>query len=362
MKIELRQIQVRDLCAGYLNSDEDGVFGYGGSLNIRPPYQREFVYKEAQRNKVIESIRKGFPINIMYWSVNQDGTFEILDGQQRTVSICEYLAGNFSVDGFNFHNLTSDEQEAIRNYEILVYFCSGTEREKLNWFETINIAGEKLTDQELRNAVYTGPWLADAKKHFSKTGCVAYSIGSDYLTGSPIRQEYLETVLGWISDGKIREYMADHQHDESAQELYAYFKRVMDWTKKTFPTYRREMKGLPWGDLFNTYGTNKYDPQILEATIKKLMADDDVTSKKGIYEYVLGYPPNERLLSIRAFDEKTRRKIYEQQGGVCVKCRGTFAFGEMQADHITPWSHGGTTTPDNCQMLCADCNRRKSNA
>lgn len=304
---------------------------------------------------MIESIRKGFPINIMYWSVNADGTFEIVDGQQRTISICEYLSCNFSVDGFGFHNLKPDEQEAILNYEILIYFCSGTEREKLNCFETINIAGEKLTDQEPRNAVYTGPWLADAKKHFSETCCVAYSIGSDYLNGSPITQEYLSTVLNWISDEKIREYMADHQHDENAQEFYAYFKRIMDWTRKTFPTYRSEMKRMPWGEMFNTYGTNKYDSQILEGRIKKVMADDDVTSKKGIYEYALGIPPNERLLNIRTFDEKIKRKINEQQAGTCVKCGGHFALSEMHADHILPWSSGGATTAEaaRCFVLTA---------
>jgi hypothetical protein len=362
MKIELKHISLADLHGDYVNTNEDGVFGYGGKLNIRPPFQREFVYKDAQRNKVISSVKCKFPINVMYWSVNDNGTYEVMDGQQRTISICEYLEGNFSVDDFFFHSLTKQEQEDMKSYEILVYLCSGTEREKLDWFETINIAGEKLTDQELRNAVYTGPWLADAKRYFSKTGCVAYSIGEKYLVGSPIRQDYLETVLGWISGDEVVGYMSKHQHDPDAQELKDYFRKVIDWTKKTFPEYRKEMKGMEWGRLYNTYGKNSYLPAELERDIKALMQDDDVTNKKGIYEFLLGFREKERLLSIRAFDEKTKRKVFESQDGTCVHCRGKFELDQMQADHILPWSQGGRTSIENCQMLCRRCNATKSDS
>ena len=198
MKIELKEFTIKDIVNGYENSDEEGVVAFSGRLDIRPKYQREFVYKEAQRNAVIDTIRKGFPLNVMYW-VKNDDNYEVLDGQQRTISFCEYVVGNFSVDEMYFHNLTNDKQEQILDYKLFIYICDGTDSEKLEWFKTINIAGEKLSNQELRNAVYTGPWLSSAKQKFSKTGCVAYKIGEKYMSGSPIRQEYLETAISWIN-------------------------------------------------------------------------------------------------------------------------------------------------------------------
>lgn len=245
MDIKLREIPIRELIAGYINNAEDGVVGYGGRLNIRPKYQREFVYKDKQRDSVIETVRKDFPLNVMYWVANPDGTYEVLDGQQRTISICEYVTGNFSLNFQYFHNLEEVEKEQILDYTLMIYFCEGNDREKLDWFETINIAGEKLTAQELRNAIYTGTWLTDAKRYFSKTGCAAYGIGSDYLNGSPIRQDYLETAIDWISGGgeeKIKEYMSKHQHDPNANELWLYYQNVINWVKVIFPNYRKEMK------------------------------------------------------------------------------------------------------------------------
>ena len=209
MKIELREITIKQLSDGYADKAEAGVVGYGGKLDIRPPYQREFIYKDKQRDAVIDTVRRDFPLNVMYWAVQDDdtvqgdGTFEVIDGQQRTISICQYVHGVFSINDMYFHNLQDDEQEQILNYKCMVYFCSGTDSEKLEWFKTINIAGLKLTDQELRNAVYHGPWTADAKRYFSKTGCPAYGIGSDYLDGTPIRQDYLETAIDWLSEGDI---------------------------------------------------------------------------------------------------------------------------------------------------------------
>jgi hypothetical protein len=369
MKIELREITVRDLVEGYVNNAEEGVSGYGGSLNIRPPYQREFVYKDKQRDAVIETLRKGFPLNTMYWVIGElDGAeaYEVLDGQQRTISICEYVSGSFSIDFQYFFNLLEEEQERILNYKLMVYFCEGTPLEKLGWFETINIAGEKLTDQELRNAIYTGPWLSDAKRYFSKTKCPAYAMGSDYMTGSPIRQDYLETTLDWINDGKIREYMADHQKDANANEIWLYFQSVMNWVKTHFAdNYRREMKNVPWGHLYNQFHTNQYDAAALEVEVSKLMRDDDVSSKSGIYQYV--FNRNEKHLSIRGFTNSQKREAYERQQGVCPSCvknnseKTVFSLPEMEADHITPWSEGGRTSADNCQMLCKPCNRTKSN-
>lgn len=359
MKIELQKIKIKEVFDGYSDSAEEGVFGYGGKLDIRPKYQREFVYDDKKRNAVIDTIRKGYPLNVMYWAEKSDGTFEILDGQQRTISFCRYLEGVFSIDNKYFHSLTSDEREQIEEYELQIYICrDGTESEKLEWFKTINIAGEKLTDQELRNAVYAGPWTTDAKRHFSKTGCAAYGLAEKYMNGSPIRQDYLETAIKWISDGEIEEYMSKHQHDDNCSELWQYFQTVIAWVQMLFPNYRKEMKGLEWGEFYNRYHNNSYDAQKMEQEIARLMQDEDVTAKKGIYQYLLC--GDERHLSIRAFTDNMKREAYERQGRICANCGGHFEIGEMEADHITPWSQGGKTVAENCQMLCRDCNRRKS--
>lgn len=358
MKIELKKITIKEVSENYVDSNEEGVVGYNGKLNIRPKYQREFVYNEKQRNAVLDTIRKGFPLNVMYWAKNEDGTFEVLDGQQRTISFCQYINGDFSIDNRAFHNLTKTEQDLILNYELTIYVCEGNDKEKLDWFKTINIAGEKLTDQELRNAVYTGPWLTSAKTYFSKSNCVAYLLAKDYVSGSPIRQEYLQTALNWISGGNIEEYMSVHQHQPNANELWIYFKNVIDWVKLTFPVYRKEMKGLNWGELYNQFKDQVFDTDKLEHQIKDLMIDDDVTNKKGIYTYVL--TANEKHLNIRAFTDSQKRCAYEKQGGICKICGQHFDIKEMEADHITPWCEGGKTEPNNCQMLCKDCNRRKS--
>lgn len=357
MKIELKTIKVRDIAQNYRDDAEEGVTGYNNRLDIRPKYQREFVYSEAKRNAVIETIRKGFPLNVMYWAKKNDGTFEILDGQQRTISFCQYIAGDFSINNKYFHSLTNDEREQILNYELFIYICEGAESEKLEWFKIINIAGEKLTDQELRNAVYAGPWLTDAKRHFSKTGCAAYGLAEKYMNGSPIRQDYLQSALKWISGGNIEEYMSKHQFDDNASELWQYFQTVINWTRMLFPNYRKEMRGLEWGDLYNTYHNNSYDSQKMEADIAGLMQDEDVTAKKGIYEYLLS--GDEKHLNIRAFSDNMKREVYERQQGICTICGQHFEIGEMEADHITPWCEGGRTDVNNCQMLCRNCNRRK---
>lgn len=361
MNIELHEITVRDVVDGYADSAEEGVVAYGGKLDIRPKYQREFVYDAKKRDAVIDTIRKRFPLNVMYWVVNDQGTFEVLDGQQRTISFCQYVTGDFSVDvdghPMAFHNLTDDRKNWILDYKLMVYFCSGTDKEKLDWFRIINIAGERLTDQELRNAVYTGPWLSHAKPIFSKTNCAAYLLANRYVNGSPIRQEYLQTAISWLSLGNIEQYMSAHQHDPNANELWAFFQAVISWVQLTFTTYRREMKGLDWGGLFIQFKDGLYDTAELEGKIAGLMVDDDVTSKKGVYAYVL--TREEKHLSIRAFTEAQRREAYERQRAVCPKCGQHFEISGMDADHITPWSKGGKTNAANCQMLCLEDNRRK---
>jgi len=359
MKIDLKEITIKELFEGYKNCYEEGVVGYGGKLNIRPKYQREFVYKEKQRNAVIDTLRKNFPLNVMWWAECEDGNYELLDGQQRTISLCEYLQNEFSVGFKYFHTLQENEKQEILNYKLMVYFCKGTDTEKLDWFKTINIAGEKLTNQELRNAVYTGTWLTSAKKYFSKTSCPAYQIGKDYINGSPIRQDYLEKTIYWISDDNIEQYMADNQHKSNANELWLYFQNILTWVKTVFPKYRKEMKGLDWGFFYNKYKDAHLDSEKLEKEITELMLDEDVTKKSGIYEYVL--TRQHKSLNIRLFSDKQKRETYEKQKGICVKCEKKFQITEMHADHIIPWSNGGKTTTDNCQMLCQKCNGTKSN-
>lgn len=358
MNIELKEITVRELTEGYQDNNENGVVGYGGKLDIRPPYQREFIYKDKQREAVIDTVTKDFPLNVMYWAVREDGNFEVIDGQQRTISICQFVVGDFSVKNRYFHNLQNDEQEQILNYKLMVYLCSGTDSERLEWFKTINIAGEKLTDQELRNAVYAGSWVSDAKRYFSKNGCPAYAIASNYMKGSPIRQEYMETAIDWISRGNIEAYMSQNQHAPNATEIWLYFQSVVNWVKAVFPKYRKEMKGVEWGLLYNEFKDRHFDHEQLEATISRLMQDEDVTKKSGIYTYVL--TNDERHLSIRTFTDNQKREAYERQGGVCPKCNKLFDIADMEADHITPWHEGGKTIAENCQMLCKHDNRIKS--
>lgn len=361
MKIDLHKISIRDVFAGYKDSAEDGVVAYNGKLDIRPKYQREFVYKPEQRNAVMHTVRHNFPLNIMYWIENTTGNYELLDGQQRTLSICQYVNGDFSINDRYFDNLTKEEQEQILGYELMVYFCDGTDKERIEWFAVINTAGERLTSQELLNAVYTGPWLSDAKLKFSKSSCAAYLLANDggaLVNGSPIRQEYLETALSWINSGDVAGYMAKHQHDGDAEELWQYFQDVIAWVRKTFVKYRKDMKGVEWGRLYNKYRSEIFDSNVIEKKTLELIDDDDVQSLRGIYEYILS--GEEKHLSLRQFDDKIKRKVFEKQKGKCVRCKKIFQIEDMEADHITPWHEGGKTTLENCQMLCKDDNRRKS--
>lgn len=367
MQIKLHEITIRDVFDGYKDSQENGVVGFGGRLNIRPAFQREFVYKEKQRDAVIETVKQGFPLNVMYWAETDDGNYELLDGQQRTISICQYVNGDFSLDSRAFHNLTKTEQDQILDYKLMIYICKGNDKEKLDWFKIINIAGVQLKEQELRNAIYTGQWLSDAKRYFSKNGCVAYQIANKYLNGEVNRQDYLESALKWISardNIKLEDYMSIHQHDTHATPLWQYFQNVINWVQTIFPKYRKEMKGLEWGLMFNKYSNKNYNPQELEERIVELMQDDDITKRSGIYEYLLS--GDEKHLNIRAFTDNEKRKVYEEQQGICPHCvkehreKTHYEIEEMEADHITPWCEGGKTEISNCQMLCKEHNRRKS--
>lgn len=407
MKITPTEIKLRDLFDGYKNDDENGVVGYHGRLDIRPKYQREFIYKDKQQIAVIETIKNGFPLNTMYWAVARDengnkildadgnDTYELMDGQQRTISTCEFLANHLVVEFQKFFNIqksTPDIAQKILDYSLSVYICDGTVSEKLAWFKTINIASVPLTEQELLNAQYVGEWLTKAKEYFSKTGCNAAELmvirgkkASDYMSGSPIRQDYLSTVLQWIADyqgltprnEKGDTYMANHQGDSTATEIKNYYVSVMEWVGSKFKSYRKDMKGLPWGLWYNKYQRGECNGQIIslnsdqiENEIKKLIDDDEVGPVKGIYEYLIDGA--EKHLSLRAFDDKVKRKVYENQNHKCPYCeikkdghtyptdKHEYDYNEMEGDHIVPWSKGGKTEESNCQMLCKWHNGHKS--
>ncbi len=358
MNIELKEITVRELTNGYEDNEEGGVIGYDGKLDIRPPYQREFIYKEKQRDAVIDTITKDFPLNVMYWAVRDNGDFEIIDGQQRTISICQFINSDFSYKDRYFHNLSDDEQEKILNYELTIYECSGTDSEKLEWFKTINIAGEELTDQELRNAVYHGSWVTDAKRYFSKNSCPAYQIGGRYLNGSAIRQDYLETVIKWISGNQIEDYMGKNQHKENAQDLWVYFTNIIEWVESVFLKYRKEMKGLSWGEFYNKYKSIGFNSEEIEERVSNLYEDLEIKNNKGIYQYIL--TGDSKYLNLRTFEDHVKKSIYEKQKNKCAHCKKEFPFNQMHADHIKPWSLGGKTIPENCQILCQSCNAKKS--
>lgn len=386
MNINRVPYKVRDIVRGFNDSGDNGVVAFGGSLDIRPPYQREFIYKSEDEQKVIDTVLRGYPLNVMYWGVSDiaDNMYELIDGQQRTMSLCRFVKNMYSISynngEFTFSNLPRDIQEKILDYELDIYKCEGDESEKLAWFETINIAGEPLTKQELKNAVYTGPWLTSAKQYFSKNRCPASEIGEKYVKGVPNRQELLETALKWIAHKEgisVDKYMSQHRRDANASELWDYFSKVISWTKSIFNDTLPNISKVNWGILYNKYadkhfvdndgnivfykkseGEGKYTRAELIEQVEKLFEDDDITSSTGIYDYI--FSGDERKLSIRAFPDKIKKIVYQEQGGRCKLCGKAFAYEDMAGDHIDPWSKGGKTIKGNCQMLCITCNSRKS--
>lgn len=373
MKIEPIKVKIADLVDGFIDSDEEGVVGYHGKLDIRPKYQREFVYNEKQEHAVIDTISKNYPLNVMYWVEREDGTYEVMDGQQRTLSICHYYWGEFSViwkgELRGYKNLLPADKEQFLNYELDVYICKdGTDREKLDWFQVINIAGEKLTNQEIRNAIYAGSWVTNAKRYFSKINSPAKRISDGYVKKTWNRQEGLEMAIDWIAkrDGlSIEEYMSEHQHDSDCGELWLYFNQVLNWARMKFIGKHADLyTATNWGDMYRKHKDDEIDAEKLEEWISELLQDGEIDNQKGILWYVLDN--NEQHLKLRTFDPKTARAVYEKQGHKCVGVNcpehgRELDFSEMEADHIIPWSKGGKTVIENCQMLCRHCNRTKSN-
>ena len=370
MKIFPLSVTVRELTEGFIDNEEQGVRGYGGRLDIRPPYQREFIYNDKEQQAVIRTVLHGYPLNVMYWvkrSGDAECPYEVMDGQQRTLSLCNYVKGLFSVDFKAFINQPEDLRKRILDYELTVYVCEGEQSEQLEWFQTINIAGKALNEQEIRNAVYAGPFLSDAKRFFSKSNCAAYLLGRDLVDGSPIRQDFLRKALEWMAQHLTRqgephtlvEYMSRHQHDPNARNLWTYYETVLRWAVANFnpKKFKKIMKGVDWAELYDRFHEQTHDLARLEKRISALVMDDEIQRPKGIIPYVL--TGNERYLDLRTFPERVKLAAYERQQHRCTGCNKEFEFEKMEGDHITPWREGGRTTDENCQMLCRDCNRRK---
>lgn len=379
-------ITVSDICNGFVYNQLEGkgLFGLGGKLTIQPEYQRNYIYAEGGGKRemaVVESLLKGYPLGLIYFNKVAAEKFEVLDGQQRITSIGRFVTGKFAImEGGNpkyFDSLPADQQKLLSESKLLIYECEGTETEIKQWFQTINIAGAPLTPQELLNAIYSGPFVTLAKAEFSNSQNANILKWSTYVRGSANRQEFLERALDWVSKGEIGDYMSAHRNDTSIQELTNYFNSVIDWVSTVFKDVLPEMKGLEWGRLYEEHHGKSYDPNKMSEEVKKLAADDSVTSRKGIFEFLLGGSVDTKLLEVRVFDKKVARTTYEKQTQavagkgksncpLCAVGHGSnkariYRFDEMDADHVTAWSKGGDSSAKNCQMLCTTHNRAKGN-
>jgi hypothetical protein len=379
-------ISVADICAGFVYNQLEGkgLFGLGGTLTIQPEYQRNYIYADFGGKKeaaVIESLLKGYPLGLIYFNKLAKDKFEVLDGQQRITSIGRFITNKFAImdDGNpkNFDSLPADQQAKIRDSKLLIYECEGTESEIKQWFETINIAGVPLSDQELLNAIYSGPFVTLAKAEFSNSQNANIQKWGAYIKGSANRQEFLERALDWVSKGDIDGYMNAHRNDKKINELKTYFNSVIDWVSTVFVDVLPEMKGLEWGRLYEVYHGKSYDPKKMSKDVNKLAADDYVTSRKGIFEFLLGGSVDTKLLEVRVFDPQVKRAAYAKQTQAaqrkdesnCPLCaigknankNRIYKFDEMDADHVSAWSKGGESSAKNCQMLCITHNRAKGN-
>ena len=386
MKTTLRtDITIRDICDGFVYNEYEGrgLFGLSGKLTIQPEYQRNYIYAQENRESgVIDSVIKGYPLGLIYFNKVADDKFEVLDGQQRITSIGRYVTNKFPIKDQNgmeqyFDGLNQHIQNQILDTRLLIYECAGTETEIKEWFKIINIKGIPLNDQELLNAVYSGPFVTLAKEEFSNSQNANIQKWGAYVSGTVNRQDYLKTALEWVSNNNISDYMSAHRNDNNITELKQYFSAVIDWVSSVFQNIEPEMRGLEWGRLYEKYHRQAYDPKIIDSKVKELYADPYVKNRKGIFEYVLGGCTDTKLLDIRVFDEATKRAVYAQQTQraeashtsncpLCALSRDAnnskiWKLSEMDADHVTAWSKGGATDIKNCQMLCKSHNRAKGN-
>jgi 5-methylcytosine-specific restriction endonuclease McrA len=388
MKTTLRtDITVRDICEGFVYSELEGkgLFGLSGTLTIQPEYQRNYIYASdggKREMAVIDSVLKGYPIGLIYFNKVADNQFEVLDGQQLITSLGRFCTGKFAILDENGHpqyfsGLAANRREEILKTKLLIYECEGTETEIKEWFKTINIVGVPLNDQELLNAVYSGPFVTLAKEEFSNSQNANIQKWSAYIKGTANRQDFLECALDWVSKGNIGEYMSEHRQDTNINELKNYFNSVIDWVSGVFMDVEKEMCGLEWGRLFETYRNQPYNPQKVSEQVHQLYADPYVKSRKGVFEYILGGLTDTKLLDVRVFDDATKRTVYEKQTSEAEKNNTSncplcalghdanktkiWSLKDMDADHVTAWSKGGATNKANCEMLCKTHNRAKGN-
>ena len=385
MKTELKTYTVKQICEGFVYNELEGkgLFGLSGMLTIQPEYQRNYIYAEEKKDlAVIESLLMGYPLGLIYFNKVDDSNLEVLDGQQRITSFGRFVTGKFAIVDANgmqqyFSGLSIDQQEKIYSSEILVYECSGTESEIKQWCKTINTAGVPLNEQELLNAIYSGPFVTAGKAEFSNSQNANVQKWSAYIRGAVNRQDFWSCALEWVSKGEVDEYMSKHRHDTDIKGVKLYFNSVIDWVESVFQAVEKEMRGLEWGGLYETYHKNSYNPAKIDKQIKELYGDPYVKSRKGVYEYILGNSVDTKLLEVRVFDEADKRSAYAKQKtsaeksgkSNCSHCTlghdanksKIWSFAEMEADHVTAWSKGGVTKASNCEMLCKTHNRAKGN-
>jgi hypothetical protein len=385
MKTELRHYTVKEICEGFVYNELEGkgLFGLAGRLTIQPEYQRNYIYADGKRDiAVIDSLLKGYPLGLIYFTKVDDKNLEVLDGQQRITSFGRFVTDKFAItdaEGMQqiFSGLSGDQQQLILNSDILVYECSGTESEIKQWFKTINIVGLPLNEQELLNAIYSGPFVTAGKAEFSNTQNANISKWSAYVKGAVNRQDFWACALDWVSKSNVDEYMTKHRKDKNINEVKTYFNTVIDWVSGTFLSVEKQMCGLEWGRLYEEHHQTAYNPKKVDAEVQRLLSDEFVDNKRNIFEFVLGGSKDTKLLQVRVFDKSTSSKVYKKQTTEAEKS-GTsncplcsvghdankskiWAIDAMEADHVTAWSRGGATDAANCQMLCTTHNRAKGN-
>ena len=377
-------ITVRDICEGFIYNELEGkgLYGMNGKLTIQPEYQRNYIYADGKRDvAVIDSVLKGYPLGIIYF--NQVGDhYEVLDGQQRITSLGRFVTHKLAIKDKNgmqqyIDGLNQEDRDRVLNTSLLIYICNGTESEIKDWFQTINIVGVELNNQEKLNAIYSGPFVSALKEEFSNSLNANVQKWRHYITGNVNRQDILERALQWVSKGNVEAYMSLHRQDTDITPVKAYFNTVLDWASGVFKDVLPQMRGLEWGRLYEQYHNKPYNVDAVSQRVHELMADDYVTNHKGVFEYILGGEQDKSLLNIRVFDRATINRVYAKQTqaardkGVsnCPDCAlqdgsnstRIYKINEMDADHATAWSKGGKTDEANCRMLCRYHNRSKGN-